>query len=237
MTGYTDYQQVMTSLRQSYNQEQAEQRDLREQEGWKKALRQQFLSLLHQENKTTLLEIGAGTGHDSLFFQNNGLQVVCTDLSADMVNRCRAKGLTAYVMDFLGLDFPPRSFDAVYALNCLHHVPTHDLPTVLQRLWSLLRPSGLFSLCVYGGREWEGVRENDWHHPPRFFAYHTDSFMRQITAPLFDLVSFQRIPSEEQSLCFQSLILRAKKEAELAQRGDDLSSSVRNISTQEEDWR
>lgn len=217
MDEYDDYQQVMTTLRRSYNQEKAEQRELVEQEEWKGTLRQQFLSLLQQEGKTVLLEIGAGTGHDSLFFHNNGLDVVCTDFSPDMVNRCRAKGLTAYVMDFLSLDFPPRSFDAVYALNCLHHVPTHALPSVLQKLWILLRPAGLFSFCVYGGREWEGVREYDWYHPPRFFAYHTDEFIQYVTAPLFDLVSFQTIPSKDEPLYFQSLILRAKKEMELTQ--------------------
>lgn len=207
-----DYHQVITSLRRSYNQEQAEQRDLREQEAWKHTLRQQFLSFLQQEHKAALLEIGAGTGQDSLFFHHNGLSVVCTDLSADMVQRCRAKGLTAYVMDFLSLDFPAHSFDAVYALNCLHHVPTADLPAVLHKLWRLLRPGGLFSLCVYGGMEWEGLREQDWHHPPRFFAYHTDERLRHITAPLFDLVSFHTLPSEMKPLYFQCLILRAKHE-------------------------
>jgi SAM-dependent methyltransferase len=202
-----EYHQVMTNLRQSYNQQQAEQRDLREPEPWKHALRQQFLSLLQQEGKTKLLEIGAGTGQDSLFFHNNGLSVVCTDLSAEMVQCCRAKGLVAYVMDFLSLDFPAHSFDAVYALNCLHHVPSRDLPAVQHTLWHLLRPGGLFSLCVYGGMEWEGVREQDWHQPPRFFAYHTDERLRHITAPLFDLVSFHTLPSEMKPLSLQCLIL------------------------------
>ena len=237
MDEHHNYQQIMTSLRRSYNQEKAEQRDLREPEEWKRTLRQRFLSLLQQENKTVLLEIGAGTGHDSLFFQNNSLDVVCTDLSADMVNRCRAKGLTAYVMDVLNLDFPPRTFDAVYALNCLHHVPTHDLPAVLHKLWSLLRSGGLFFLCVYGGREWEGVREHDWHQPPRFFAYHTDTFMQHITAPLFDLVSFHTLPSEEHPLYFQCLTLRAKQAMEGTQAGDALALSVRKAPTGEEEVR
>jgi tRNA G46 methylase TrmB len=64
MDAHHDYQQIITSLRRSYNQEKAEQRDLREPEEWKRTLRQRFLSLLQQENKTVLLEIGAGTGHD-----------------------------------------------------------------------------------------------------------------------------------------------------------------------------
>jgi hypothetical protein len=46
MDEYDEYQQVMTTLRRSYNQEKAEQRELVKQEEWKGTVRQQFLSLL-----------------------------------------------------------------------------------------------------------------------------------------------------------------------------------------------
>lgn len=207
----SDYQQVIATLRMAYNREQAEQRDQVEKEFWKVTERQQFLSLLQLEEKTTLLEIGAGTGIDSLFFRVNGLQVVCTDLSPDMVNLCREKGLEAYEMDFLSLDFPPGSFDVIYALNCLLHVPTRDLPTVLRKLRDLLRPKGLFFLGVYGGFEQEGVHDDDQHNPPRFFAHHTDEFMQRVTAPFFDLVSFKAIPIQGKPWHFQSMVLRYKE--------------------------
>jgi hypothetical protein len=63
-----DYQQVITALRVAYSHESAEKRDNTEKEGWKVVERRQFLSLLQKEGKTTLLEIGAGTGKDSIFF-------------------------------------------------------------------------------------------------------------------------------------------------------------------------
>lgn len=93
-----DYQHVIESLRAAYSLESAAQRDTSEKEDWKLVERQQFLALLQQEGKTTLLEIGAGTGKDSLFFQQNGLRVVCTDLSPAMIALCREKGLEAYVV-------------------------------------------------------------------------------------------------------------------------------------------
>jgi|SRR5216684_7836859 len=206
-----DYQQIIATLRMAYNREQAEKRDKVEKEFWKITERQQFLTLLQQECKTTLLEIGAGTGIDSLFFRDNGLDVVCTDLSPDMVNLCREKGLEAYEMDFLSLNFPPGSFDAIYALNCLLHVPTHDLPTVLRKLRDLLRPKGLFFLAVYGGFEQEGVHDDDQHNPPRFFAHHTDEFMQHVMAPFFDLVSFKAIPIQGKPWHFQTMVLRHKE--------------------------
>lgn len=207
-----DYQQALENLRAAYNDESARQRDQIEKEEWKLVERQNFLDLLRRENKQTLLEVGAGTGIDSLFFQNNGLRVICTDLSPAMVCLCREKGLEAYVMDFLHLDFPPASFEAIYALNCLLHVPTKDLPAVLQKLRDLLQPGGLFFLGVYGGTEEEGPHAEDWHTPPRFFAHHTDEFMREITARFFDLVSFKTIPIKNERWHFQSLILRRGEE-------------------------
>jgi SAM-dependent methyltransferase len=208
-----DYQQVIATLRTAYNREQAEQRDQAVKEAWKVTERQQFLLLLQQEGKASLLEIGAGTGNDGLFFRDNGMDVVCTDLSPAMINLCREKGLQAYVMDFLGLDFPPGSFDAIYALNCLLHVPTHALPAVLGKLRELLRPGGLFFLGVYGGIEQEGPHEEDWQHPPRFFAHHTDAFMQRAVAPYFVLVSFKAIPLQSHPWHFQSMILRYKEQA------------------------
>ena|ERR1700722_2426000 len=43
-----------------------------------------------------LLEIGAGTGQDSSHFQHQGFAVAAADLSAAMVERCRAKGIEAH---------------------------------------------------------------------------------------------------------------------------------------------
>lgn len=206
-----DYQQVINTLRAAYSHKSAAQRDTTEKEDWKIVERQQFLALLQQEGKTTLLEIGAGTGKDALFFQENGLRVVCTDLSPAMVALCRAKGLEAYEMDFLNLDFAPASFDAIYALNCLLHVPGAALPAVLEKIRSLLRPAGLFFLGVYGGFEKEGINENDYHDPPRFFSHHTDEFMQEVTTPYFDLLSFKVIAWPERTMHFQSMRLRRKE--------------------------
>ncbi|QBD75855.1 class I SAM-dependent methyltransferase [Ktedonosporobacter rubrisoli] len=203
-----DYRRVTTILQASYNRESAAERNKTTKDSWKIEVRQDFLELLAVEAKTTLLEVGAGTGTDGLFFQEHGLKVICTDLSSAMVELCREKGLEAYVMDFLSLDFPSASFEAIYALNCLLHVPGANLPEVLGKLRDLLRPGGLFFLGVYGGIEREGINEQDWHNPPRFFAFHTDEFMQQAVAPFFELVSFKAIPLQRPDRHFQSLVLR-----------------------------
>ena len=202
------YHQIVADLRESYNRN-APDRENYGVETWKVEERRHFLSLLQQAGKQRLLEIGAGPGRDSKFFQDNGLDVICTDLSPAMVELCRAKGLTAYAMDFLNLDFPAGSFDAVYALNCLLHVPKNDFLTVLETIRTLLKPGGLFYVGLYGGTDFEGVWPLDTYVPKRFFSFHTDDQIKQIVAGLFEILYFKTIPLEDDTEHhFQSLILK-----------------------------
>ena len=207
------YNEITTDLRQAYEQN-AGRRDESDLQEWKLELRQRFADLLHSEGKQTLLEIGAGPGRFGLFFKQQGLDVICTDLSPEMVRLCQQKGLAAHVMDFLHLDFPDASFDAVFALNCLLHVPKADLPAVLAEIRRLLRPGGLFYMGVYGGNNFEGIRTNDDHEPKRFFALYTHEGMQAVVSAQFGIVSFDVIPMQKNAdgspanYHFQSMILR-----------------------------
>jgi SAM-dependent methyltransferase len=202
------YQRIIADLRESYNRNAPD----REQSGisdWKVEERQAFLSLLQQEEKRRLLEIGAGPGRDSKFFQDHSLEVICTDLSPEMVGHCRAKGLTAYTMDFLNLDFPATSFDAVYALNCLLHVPKADFKVVMETIRRLLKPGGLFYLGVYGGHDFEGILPLDTCIPKRFSSFYTDEHLQRAISPHFEILSFKTIPVEgETERHFQSMTLK-----------------------------
>ena len=201
----TRYQDVLDSLRVAYDG-QATWRDQRDQQPWKLAERETFLARVLDGGGGRLLEIGAGPGHDSAFFAGHGLQVVATDLSPAMVGLCRQKGLDAHVMDFLHLDFPAGSFDAVYALNCLLHVPNADLPEVLAAIRAVLRPGGWFFMGVYGGDGEEGPAGDDRHEPARFFSWRTDEQIKGFATRYFSLVDFHVI--EPGQLHFQSLTLR-----------------------------
>jgi len=204
------YESVIGKLRDAYDSS-APDRQQRSVASWKLDERRAFFDLLQIEGKESLLEIGAGPGKDSLFFQDKGMKVVSTDLSPQMVQLCRDKGLEAYEMDFLNLDFPDFYFDAVYALNCLLHVPKVELPVVLRAIYRVLKPSGLFFLGVYGGFESQGIWEEDRHTPKRFFAFYTDDQLLEIVTRTFLLHDFKRIAVPDLShrdMVFQRLIVR-----------------------------
>ena len=191
----------------SYNRN-AEGRNKSEIEDWKAIERAEFLALLQSERKQSLLEIGAGHGRDSKYFEENDFEVTCIDLSPEMVRLCQQKGLNARVMDMIDLDFPDNSFDAVYSLNSLLHLPKKELPTVLQNIRRVLKENGLFFMGVYGGYDFEGIWERDSYTPKRFFSFHSDEGLKQVVTERFTLLSFRQISSGDGDLHFQSLNLR-----------------------------
>jgi len=202
--------QLRDNLRKTYNK-YAQERETYSMPDWKIELRSNFVSLLQKENKKTLLEIGAGTGRDSKFFQDQGLDVVCIDLSPAMVELCKQKGLTAYVMDMADIQFPANSFDAVYSMNSLLHLPKAEFPLVLRAVDRLLKPDGVVFIGIYGGLDHEGVWENDSYEPKRFFSFFTEEHLKQEITRVFDIISVESTrPEPDDNLDFQWLVLTKK---------------------------
>jgi SAM-dependent methyltransferase len=198
---------VKDLLRDIYDRA-ADERGRRPAPAWEVEQRDTFLSLLQSESIESLLELGAATGADSAFFANHGLHVVSTDLSPEMVLRCRARGLEAHVMDVNDLQFDENSFDAAYAKNCLVHVPQAEVDSALAEISRVIRPNGLFYLSVYGGRDFEGVWQGDSWNEKRFFSFRSDEHLLELVRRCFNIHSFERILEGFGGYHYQSLILR-----------------------------
>lgn len=205
------YVDLLDDLRTAYDRG-AERRDRTAKQAWKIAERKAFLGLLCEVGARRLLEIGAGTGYDSAFFAENGLDVVAVDLSPAMVAKCREKGLDARVVDFTGLaeTFQPGSFDAVWSMNCLLHVPSADLPPIVRQIRSVLRPDGLFYFGTWGGDGTEEVLADDSHDPPRFFAWRTMTQLEGAVDESFVVQDARTIVPDGSTYPFHGLTLRAR---------------------------
>ena len=202
------YARVLIELQNAYDAN-ADERNSRSIQDWKAVERGHFLDELQRTKKGLLLEIGSGPGHDGKFFHDHGLQVVCTDLSPNMVAFCQAKGLEAHVMDVLSLNFPENHFDSVYSLNTLLHVPKADIETAFKKIRHVMQPGGLFYFGGYGGQDFEGVWENDSYTPHRFFSMFTDQAILALVMRLFELIYFRQVIYDPQGeYHFQSMILR-----------------------------
>ena len=185
---------------------QAAERDTSVRQSWKIEEHDEFLQALRKRNLQSLLEIGAGPGHDAKFFQDSGLEVKCIDLSPNMVALCKDKGLDAQMMDFSRLTFPNQTFDAIWALNCLLHVPKAELPSVLAEVRRVLRPRGLFYMGIYGRHNSEGIWEDDSYEPKRFFSFFNEATLKTTLSQFFTILSFKTLPHSD-VLDFQSMLM------------------------------
>jgi SAM-dependent methyltransferase len=104
-----------------------------------------------------ILDFGCGPGRDLATFRRLGHEAVGLDGSARFVAMARRhSGCEVLHQDFLALDLPPASFDGVFANASLFHVPTQELPRVLDELRTALRPGGILFSSNPHGRDDEG---------------------------------------------------------------------------------
>jgi ubiquinone/menaquinone biosynthesis C-methylase UbiE len=98
-----------------------------------------FTSLLPE--KGHILDLGCGPGRDAKVFADQGFHVVGIDFSPAMIEAARACAphATFHVMDIESINFPPNSFDGVWANCSLLHVPKRSIPAVLRNIAALLK--------------------------------------------------------------------------------------------------
>lgn len=206
---------LKTQLRAAYDadaQRRANKSTIRAD--WKLLVRQKFADLAKQESKKTILEIGAGVGTDARYFQDQGFEVLATDLSQKMVETCQEHGLDAQVLDIYELDKFNRKFDAIYSLNVLLHIPPQDLKHVLTAIENCLQPNGLFYYGVYGGVDKEEVHTDPSRmNMPRYFSFLNDEHLLKAASSVFSMVSSDVIDlkGSQGTLHFQSLLLRNRR--------------------------
>lgn len=112
-----------------------------------------------------VLELGSGPGRDAIALEAAGLHVDRTDGARAFVDRLRADGHDARVLDLRRDDWGG-PYDAVFANAVLLHVRRDDLGAVLGRALAAVRPGGVLAATVkHGdGAGWSDRKLDDARH-------------------------------------------------------------------------
>jgi len=137
-----------------------------------------------------ILDIGSGSGDHALFLKNKGFDVFCIDISPEMIELCKEKGLKAKVMDLEKLQFQPKSFDAVWAYTSLLHIPKSNLNSVLKKIKETLKPNGIFFIGMKKGAGEGFVSENKYPGVKRWFSLFSDEELRDFLEVYFIIDSY-----------------------------------------------
>lgn len=109
-----------------------------------------------------VLDVACGGGAVALPARAAGADVTAIDLAPEMVERCRAEGLDARVMDGEQLEFEDGSFDAVLSGFGVFFFPDHE--RAFSEFHRVLRPGGTLGFTTFTDEHdprWE------WHEQLR----------------------------------------------------------------------
>lgn len=114
-----------------------------------------------------LLDLGCGPGRDLKTFREMGHHAIGLDGVAAFVAMARDySGCEVWQQNLLALDLPAARFHGIFANAVLFHVPSAQLPRVLQELRTALKRGGVL-FCSnprgHGEEGWSGDRYGVYH--------------------------------------------------------------------------
>lgn len=147
-----------------------------------------------------ILDLGSGPGRDSEYFLSAGLRPICIDISPEMVNLCKKKGLSAVVCDVENLPYKNETFHGVWAHTSLLHVPKNLFPSVLNKISQILKSEGLFYIGMKEGN-FEGFKDSKRiPGERRFYSLYLDKELRKLLNKNFEILSNSVISLEDKYL-------------------------------------
>lgn len=130
-----------------------------------------FLELL--EEGDTILDMGCGSGRDSLTFYDLGYDVTPLDGSEEMCRLAEVHtGLDVLQMTYEEMAFDG-AFDGVWACGAFVHIPKDEMPALFRKVARALTEDGIFYFSMRLG-DFEGFQGE------RYFSCYSEKELRSL---------------------------------------------------------
>ena len=202
----SDADAIEAALTRYYDQESADRAD-RAVDPQRAAARAGFVGRLTAEGRRSLLEIGIGPGRDAATFVEHGIATTGIDLSWEHARRASALGAGVVVGSVRALPFARASFDALWSMSTLMHVPDSAIVAALDEVGRVLMPGAVAAIGVWGGPDVEHHSDVDRYDPPRFFSRRSDDRWLELLERIGDVESFEPWTGED-DFWYQWAIIR-----------------------------
>ena len=166
-------------------------------------LREEFLS--HLQPGDTILDLGCGSGRDSLAFYDLGYDVTPLDASEEMCKLAEIHtGLEVLQISYEDMEFN-EAVDGVWGCGALIHEPEDELEGILDKLADGLCQKGVLFLSFLEG-DFEGIRSG------RYFCEYTEEQLERILRETgrFEIIRLWRTEEEghDGGECWLNLLAR-----------------------------
>ncbi len=134
------------------------------------------MSLLYNEfekylkKNASILDLGCGSGRDSLYFSNKGFNVTSLDGSIKMIDYLKSKLKNEIVFSVFEEYKTEKKFDGIWACASLLHVKKENMKDIILKYIDLLSINGIFFMSFK-------LRNKDFEKDGRVFTcFSEDSF-------------------------------------------------------------
>ncbi len=108
-----------------------------------------------------VLDVGFGSGRDSLYFKNRGYRVLSIDVVPAFVDHAKDLGLETKLLSVLDLDYQD-VFDGVFASASLLHLNSDELKVALAKIKRSLKSGGILYMSFKYGT-FAGFRDSRYY--------------------------------------------------------------------------
>lgn len=136
-----------------------------------------FVSLLPGRR---ILNLGSGSGRDSILLRNQGLEVVCVDASKAMIAITKSLGFESHLITFSEMNFPQSYFDGTWAYTSLIHISKSEAEEIIAKIHKALKPKGVFAVGAIEGNTAEMVKRKTMPGLKRYFKKYTNEELLQL---------------------------------------------------------
>lgn len=111
-----------------------------------------------------VLDVGAGDSIFPVYLARQGYAVTAVDLEFDgSLGRRHGVEIDYLKADMTSLPIPMESFDAVFCISVIEHLPDEGVPRALSEMWRVLRPGRPLLLTT---DYYEDAEAEIWHRSP-----------------------------------------------------------------------
>ncbi len=151
----------------------------------------------------SILEIGSGNGENAKFIQNCGFNVTASDIADAFISTTKKFNINTIRFNLLE-DNLRNYYDGIFCWRVFVHFSQDDFIKALSKVYSLLKPNGIFIFNVIN-RETKNVDSemvdfpNEYHlGVERYYHYFTKSFIdKEINKSGFEINSFHTEGGEQ----------------------------------------
>ena len=132
-----------------------------------------------------ILDIGCGSGRDARIFTSKSFNVTGIDLSEKMVSISKRTSPKSdfVVMDMLNLGLREESFDGVWSLASLLHLPKSKTREAIEETYRVLKTGGVLYIGVKQGTGEELIEDKRYSQKiNKFYSYFQPSELEELVS-------------------------------------------------------